>query len=161
MLFGALASGCAQRASSAASVPEATSDDLSALEQRLAQRGEQLRALGVAPADHPSESANRDRAADSTADAADTSEMVAAPSATARTSAPSPEAQAKSSQPEPVGDRCAQICEIAAAICSLEQQICGLLARHQDEPRYQSACDRSVADCRAANEACHACTANN
>ena len=55
------------------------------------------------------------------------------------------------------GGRCEQICEIAAAICALEGQICGLVARHADDERYRAACERAAGDCRFATEACHAC----
>lgn len=154
MLLGTLASGCARRASTEASAPGSPSDDLTALEQQLAQREDQLRGIGVAPPmpttpDDPRSESSRDNVAD------------AADASAATTASPSaPEVQSKSSKSELAGDRCEQVCEISTAICMLEQQICGLLPRHQGDPRYQNACDRSVADCRAANEACHACTAN-
>jgi hypothetical protein len=51
-----------------------------------------------------------------------------------------------------------QVCEISAAICGLQDQICGLVPRHPGDPRYQATCDRATADCRLSTEACHGCS---
>ncbi len=47
-----------------------------------------------------------------------------------------------------------RICELAAATCDLERQICNLAARHPDEERYAQVCQRASEDCQIARAAC-------
>lgn len=157
-----LTAGCAKKASESQS-PDAGGlggDDIVALEQQLAQREGELRAVGVAPAPYAATPAPQGGAGDVNSDSAErTTTMGAADPAPSSepaptTTAPSSE-QLNRSEEEP--GRCQRVCEIAAAICALEDQICGLVPRHRDDARYQAACDRSAADCQLANEACHAC----
>ena len=163
----ALAS-CAKKTTHDASMaPEAGGgDDLGALEQQLAQRESELQAVGVAPVarnrDLSLDGASSDAAAKSVASAGTTATADAGGDATAPSTGPAPGVAppaAPEREPDDAG-RCERVCEIAAAICTLKEQICGLLPRHPGEARYQDACDRSLADCDLANEACHACTAN-
>lgn len=55
-------------------------------------------------------------------------------------------------------DRCQVFCDLAASTCDLEQKICALAERHDDEPRYQQVCARAHDDCAAASKACTACS---
>lgn len=148
------AAGCAKKArndGSTAAPGEATgADELAMLEQQLTQRERQLQAIGVAT---PTSTARLEKRAHEDAVAGEAASADAAAPASAPTMAPA-------SKPDTDGDRCTQVCEITAAICALEDQICGLLPRHPGEARYQAACDRSSADCQLATEACHACTGN-
>lgn len=153
-----LATGCAKKAVDTYNPgAEQQGDELAGLEQQLAQREGQLQAVGVTPAGPaPTE---RDAGQATTADI--TSAPVAEKQAGVGSGPPPATAAPTEETPNdaPVS-RCEQVCEIAAAICSLEEQICGLLPRHRGDARYQSACDRSAADCQLANEACHACNPN-
>lgn len=53
--------------------------------------------------------------------------------------------------------RCERVCQLAAATCELETQICELAERHPDEPRYARACQRAEQQCLAASQACQRC----
>lgn len=53
---------------------------------------------------------------------------------------------------------CTDLCELASATCDLEARICDLASRHLDEPRYAQVCQRAQNDCRAASDACNACS---
>ncbi|MBA3545443.1 MAG: hypothetical protein H0T76_03070 [Nannocystis sp.] len=135
-------------------------DELAALEQQLALREAQLRATGVGSKAATGADSEPERDANDGI-VSTKAEGNHAPSAPARVTEPTPTpgtagARAPIAEDLP-GGRCEQICEIAAAICTLEQQICGLLARHPDDGRYQAACERAAGDCRFATEACHAC----
>src|SRR5690606_39962562 len=55
-----------------------------------------------------------------------------------------------------IGD-CAQVCELAEAICDLEVRICAMASSHPEDDRYDSACARAGGDCRAASRACNDC----
>jgi len=154
-----LASACAKRAAHDSSMApgehEAAGDDLAALEQQLAQREDQLQAIGIATPPRGS-AAKEATNLSGGGDAAD----ATAPAEPAAASAPvTPTRTPTERKPDASGDRCLQVCDITAAICELEDQICGLLPRHPGDARYQAACDRSSADCQLATEACHACTA--
>lgn len=155
MSLGAAAASCGKRSAEPSVAPDGA-DELGALEQRLALREDQLRAYGVpTPA-----AAGRGQAGGGADAAAQTSEAQAPtrpPEPTAGVSQGPFVDEQRDTSSGGVG-RCEQVCEISAAICELEQQICGLLPRHRGDDRYQAACDRAVADCKAANEACHACT---
>jgi len=131
-------------------------DELGALEQQLARREAQLQAVGSA--------------AKATSATSGPGEVETKPEAQTPSTAP-PRPVQTAPQPDmagariersdaedmPTGGRCEQVCEIAAAICTLEGQICGLVPRHPDDPRYQAACERAAGDCRFATEACDAC----
>jgi len=167
VLAAMLLPGCAAKQDRGSSAPDATSsDDLAALEQQLTAREGQLRAVGIAVAQAPlgrdlakEEGQHKKAAGSEAAGAAETS-----PPATPQPAAPVTAAGADASYgdeaptSEQTGGRCMQVCEISAAICGLQDQICGLLPRHRDDPRYQAACDRAVADCRLSTEACHGCS---
>ncbi len=158
MLLLALLGGCSKKAASDSTMaPDGPGgDELAQLEMQLTQRESELQAVGVAPQARADAVPGGDAAgATSTADAS-------APSTGPTPSvAPSPPSAEKVQTPgDDAGGRCERVCEISAAICALETQICGLLPRHRGEARYQDACDRAVADCQLATEACHACTAN-
>jgi len=172
VLLAVLLPGCAQKHGRGPTTLDATAttDDLAALEQQLTAREGQLRSVGVAVAQAPPEP-NRDIAKEERmqkkagGEAAGPAE--AAPPATPQPAAPVTSAGADASygdeapiseKPEATGGRCMQVCEISAAICGLQDQICGLVPRHRDDPRYQAACDRAVADCRLSTEACHGCS---
>ena len=168
-----LAAGCAKRGAETSASPGVMSegDDLAGLEQQLALRTAQLQAV-VGPRTTQGaggaslESADPNSAAD---------EAGAGAGATAAKSGP-PQPAPQPAESAPVGGtsrqldsedgamskpssrRCEQVCDIAAAICGLEQQICGLVPRHPDDVRYQAACERAAGDCRFATEACHACS---
>lgn len=157
--------GCAKKADMTAA-PEAhadaggesvAADDIAALEQQLATREGQLRSAGVAvPVQQ--QHLKKAGAAENVEEAPATA--PAEPATPAPTTAPSA-AGADATydlQPETQGGRCMQVCEISTAICSLQDQICGLVPRHRDDPRYQSACERAAADCRISTEACHGCS---
>ncbi len=166
--------GCAKKTAETSASPAfdsagaagAGEDELAALEQQLTMREAQLRATGIDSKAAKSVGAGAD--AEPGRDANDSVAGTKAeghhdtPSAPARVSEPAPMTGAADTtapvQAEvPAGGRCEQVCEIAAAICALEQQICGLVARHQDDGRYQAACERAAGDCTYATEACHAC----
>jgi len=163
ILLLALIGGCSKKAASDSTMaPESPAgDELAQLEQQLTQRESELQAIGVAPRtrrDVPGADGDAGGVgATSTADAsAPTRSTGPAPGV-----APSqPSAEKLQAPGDEAGGRCERVCEISAAICGLETQICGLLPRHRGEARYQDACDRAVADCQLATEACHACTAN-
>jgi hypothetical protein len=53
--------------------------------------------------------------------------------------------------------RCQQICDLSGISCTLGDQICELAQRHPEEDDYVAACERAVADCDAAKEACDVC----
>jgi hypothetical protein len=162
--------GCARKQDREPTAPEATAgDDLAALEQQLAAREGQLRAAGVAVAQVPSPGRDlaKEERTQKKAGGEAMSPAEASPPATPQPSAPITAAGADASygdealsneKPDATGGRCMQVCEISAAICGLQDQICGLLSRHRDDPRYQAACDRAVADCQLSTEACHGCS---
>jgi hypothetical protein len=160
-----LAAGCAKKASESQS-PDSdgagVGDDIAALEQQLALREGELRAVGVAPAAN-AQARDYNVAGDASSDRGAEKAAGSPPASDPVPTGPQPSTQ-PSEPPSPSpppgddeGGRCQRVCEIAAAICSLEDQICSLAPRHRDDPRYQAACDRSAADCQLANEACHAC----
>lgn len=132
-------------------------DDIAGLEQQLAAREGQLRSAGIAVPD-ARQLAKKEALAGSE-DAAGPATPTSPPQPTtapvAAADAPTDMSPAK---PEAQGGRCMQVCEISAAICSLQDQICGLLPRHPDDPRYQSACERATADCQISTEACYGCS---
>jgi len=161
-----LAAGCARRSAEPSASPGVMTegDDLAGLEQQLAVRTAQLQAV-VGPRTPQGASLE---GADSSADGAGAAAKSGPPQPAARTveSAPAGVTAAQmdnedselSEPARPSSRRCEQVCDIAAAICGLEQQICGLVPRHPDDVRYQAACERAAGDCRFATEACHACT---
>jgi len=164
MLLLTLIGGCGKKSASDSTVaPEGPGgDELAQLELQLTQRESELQAIGVAPrarANAPGaggDAGGVGAGATSTADAS-----APAPSTSPAPSvALQPSAEKVQAPGDDAGGRCERVCEISAAICALETQICGLLPRHRGEARYQDACDRAVADCQLATEACHACTAN-
>ena len=53
---------------------------------------------------------------------------------------------------------CSVVCDLATTTCDLEQKICALAERHQDEPRYGQVCERAQSDCRVAKSACSRCS---
>ena len=152
--------GCAKKSTADASMaPGAGEDDLIALEQQLARRESELQAIGI------SQNARKNVTTLDTAGAGSSAkgDGGADASAPVPSTGPAPSIALQPADPDRKPDdpgRCERVCEISAAICTLEEQICGLLPRHRGEARYQGACDRSVADCQLATEACHACTAN-
>lgn len=143
----------------------AAGDELAALEQQLTMREAQLRATGIGSKAAKSVEVGADaEPARDTNDGGGGTKAEArhdVPSAPARAAEPAPmtgtAAPVQAEDSVPGGGRCEQICEIAAAICTLEQQICGLVTRHQGDGRYQAACERAAGDCKYATEACHAC----
>ena len=157
-LLAALIGGCSKKASDSTMAPAGPEgDELARLELQLTQRESELQAIGVAPRARDNLGADADA---STAGAPTTADASAPPSTTPAPGVAQPSAEKVQSPGDDAGGRCERVCEISAAICSLETQICGLLPRHRGEARYQDACDRAVADCQLATEACHACTAN-
>ena len=165
-MFAATLAGCAKKSHHDASMAPAAGaeDDLTALEQQLAQREGELQAIGVTPVAR-SRKVNLDESRDAATQSAGGATAGAAgdagppvPSPGPAPSVAPPPADADRTPEDP--GRCERVCEISAAICTLKEQICGLLPRHPGEARYQDACDRSLADCDLATEACHACTAN-
>lgn len=169
-----LVPGCAQKhdRERGPAAPDATAtmgDDLAALEQQLTAREGQLRSVGVAVAQVPAPARDiaKEERMQKKAGGEAAGPAEASPPATPQPAAPITAAGADASygdeglaneKPEPTGGRCMQVCEISAAICGLQDQICGLVPRHRDDPRYQAACDRAVADCRLSTEACHGCS---
>ncbi|MCY1057210.1 hypothetical protein [Nannocystis sp. SCPEA4] len=172
-LVGLVVSACAKRAPETAAPEEAgaagpaggeASEDIDALEAQLAAREDQLRALGAAP---PAGGAGEVEMMGATATSQDknderTTDQVAKKSAEAQSVSAEPtpatapmQAEAR---PAPPGARCESVCEVTTSICQLRDNICELARRHADEPRYGRTCDRAVADCEFATEACHACT---
>lgn len=163
-----LGTACAKRSSETAppsTLGEAEGDDLAALERALAVREGQLSAYGLAPARDLAD-ADRDASLQKSGGATGTTQPTSPPQPA---TAPQPQAGVAEDTDEPAtaprdaseaagGSRCEQVCEIAAAICALEDQICGLVPRHRGDARYRAACERAGADCKLANEACHACT---
>lgn len=128
--------------------------DLDALEAQLAAREEQLRALQAGGFAGAGGEGTRDTpvAAEDKGDRAAAAQGEPAPTAGSAPTAPN----VSPAEPAPK-NRCSDVCEIQAAICQLQDQICGLVPRHEGEPRYQRACERASADCTYATEACHAC----
>jgi hypothetical protein len=62
--------------------------------------------------------------------------------------------------PAAVGDdpaRCGRVCNLATTICDLSERICELADDHEDDPRYERACERSTLDCTRAQTACQDC----
>jgi hypothetical protein len=159
-----LLSGCAKRALDRefAAPASAGQDDLAALEQQLTAREAQLRATGVAVAVAEEESDPRAKKAVGEAQSPEPVAPSASPPESGPTSAgadaTSDAGIARTEKTEAGGGRCLQVCEISAAICGLQDQICGLVPRHREDPRYQAACDRATADCRLSTEACHGCS---
>lgn len=170
-LVGLVVSACAKRAPETAA-PEETaapaggeaSEDIDALEAQLAAREDQLRALGAAP---PAAGGGAEaEAMGATATRQDknderTTDQVAKKSAEAQSAsadATPATAPMQAEAPAPPGARCESVCEVTTSICQLRDNICELARRHTDEPRYGRTCDRAVADCEFATEACHACT---
>lgn len=149
--------GCAKRSAESSASPAmdmAPGDELAMLEQQLTQREAQLQAAGYRPA--PRERLSRD-GAESKPVAPITAVDEPSPMAGATSTAPAPPTS-KQAEDANEGGRCRQVCEITTAICELEGQICGLVPRHPEDPRYQAACSRAADDCRFATEACNACT---
>ena len=168
-----LVAGCAsKRAAEPSSSPETGQgehDELAVLEQQLAMREAQLRAVGAGPGTTQAATSGSGRDGGVGAAKAANEREGLAPVGAEPASAPRPAESAPVAGAPPQmdaegvddatsrGGRCEQICEIAAAICALEGQICGLVARHADDERYRAACERAAGDCRFATEACHAC----
>jgi hypothetical protein len=165
-----LVAGCAsKRAAETSSSPGVALDELAGLEQQLAMREAQLRAVGAGPGTTQAATSGSGRDGGVGAAKAANEREGLAPVGAEPASAPRPAESAPVAGAPPQmdaegvddatsrGGRCEQICEIAAAICALEGQICGLVARHADDERYRAACERAAGDCRFATEACHAC----
>jgi len=53
--------------------------------------------------------------------------------------------------------RCTRICDLATAICELEDRVCGLAQVHAGQIRYAEVCARARADCELATDACQEC----
>lgn len=165
VLAAMLVVGCAKRAPDHTQAPAADQGaagefDLATLEQQLAAREAQLRSAGVVvDTDALAKKAQTGRASEGDGVGGEAAEAPTSappqPAAAAADSSPSPRPTAKS---EDRGGRCMQVCDISAAICTLQDQICDLRQRHSDDPRYQAACDRAVADCQLSTEACHGCS---
>jgi hypothetical protein len=169
VLAAMLVVGCAKRAPDHTQAPSERQDgaagetDLAMLEQQLAAREAQLRSAGVA-VDTDALAMKAQTSGASEGDSV--GEAAEAPSSTSPSTPPQPAAAgADPSAPsrptarsEERGGRCMQVCDISAAICTLQDQICDLRQRHADDPRYQSVCDRAVADCQLSTEACHGCS---
>lgn len=163
LLIGLALASCAKKAAEGERTmsPEEgaafdSTSDLDVLEAQLAAREDQLRALGAAPPGGAATQAaapSRDLSAGEAG--ADVSEAKAGPQV-APTAAAAEKPAERSNQPVRT-NRCENVCDLSAAICQLQDQICGLVPRHEGEPRYQRACDRASADCSFATEACHAC----
>ncbi|HEY8375221.1 MAG TPA: hypothetical protein VIK91_01980 [Nannocystis sp.] len=77
--------------------------------------------------------------------------------ATKASEVPQPATERVPPADRPSGGKCTEVCELSASICQLQDQICGLVRRHEGEPRYVQACERAKGDCEFATEACHAC----
>jgi len=54
--------------------------------------------------------------------------------------------------------RCQRIRDLATNICTLRDQICELADAHDDDRRYESACERASLDCDRATEASDGCS---
>jgi hypothetical protein len=162
VLAAMLLPGCAKRTDKTMAPPDGqVGDDLAALEQQLAAREDQLRSSGVSvPLKEAQLSAKSAGGEEGPAPTTPSPEaMTNEPDTAAGDAAPAPsEAPRSNEKTEARGGRCMQVCEISAAICTLQDQICGLLPRHRDDPRYQAACDRAAADCQISTEACHGCS---
>lgn len=164
-----IAGGCAKRAaeSSAPGADMDGGDELAQLEQQLAQRELQLHAAGYRSRAAGEATSTAGALPDPARDAGDRKPEAQRDPPSSAPSEPAPMAGSTSRAPVTKqaeaedlegGGSCQQVCEIGAAICALEDRICGLVPRHQDDPRYQAACSRAAEDCRFATEACHACT---
>jgi hypothetical protein len=55
-------------------------------------------------------------------------------------------------------DRCELVCNLTESTCDLEALICELARRHDEDPRYDQACERAETDCAVAQEACLGCS---
>lgn len=157
--------GCAKKSAHEPSAPEAATrpDDIDRIEQELASREAQLRAIGIArpaplEARAPASEAAEVAGAGGGGDAAEAPRRDQEKSAAADM-APTQAAPASASGgPSPRRTSyCETICDLSASICQLQDHICGLAPRHPDEPRYQAACERAAVDCQLSTEACHAC----
>lgn len=163
MFLGTAVTGCAKRSGEPTRSPDAAdaADDIAALERALAVREGQMTAYGLAPARSRDLADAGDGLQKSGGQATSTPQPTSPPQPMVGATAEdtdTPSTAPRDSSQLAGASRCEQVCEIAAAICALEDQICGLLPRHRGDARYQAACDRAGADCQLANEACHACT---
>ncbi|MDC0718467.1 hypothetical protein [Nannocystis bainbridge] len=159
-LAGLALTACAKKADTESAPPETAADvaagpeDIDALEAQLAAREDQLRALGAPPPEMRMEAAKR-------AEHEDGDALAGAGDAKTKTEAQTAHGPAPSSAPTQPGTsprRCESVCDITTSICQLRDHICDLAPRHDDEPRYQRACERATTDCEFATEACHACS---
>lgn len=166
-----LVPACAKRDVNTSAPGDAPADDLAALAQQLATREAQLRSFGVGNlgAAQTADDSSLHKKAGGAEEAGPAPTSAPPQAAPVHPAEPAHEAAAgadadfnntapSSEKTEARGGRCMQVCEISAAICGLQDQICGLVPRHRDDPRYQATCDRAVADCRLSTEACHGCS---
>ncbi len=183
-------SGCAGRSDAMAEkvAPEAdfagggaAVDEITAFENQLAMREQELRGYGVYLPSEPSGGAARAVAdlADSGGDASTAAASEGQFAGEDDVDAAMPMAESEPEQPAaaeeagPPADptsrdsrrekkararQCRQVCEIRAAICQLETNICSLAGRHPGEARYENACARASTDCAVASRACDDCS---
>lgn len=57
--------------------------------------------------------------------------------------------------------RCEELCELATAICSVQEKVCELADAHPNDDAYQGLCREARNECREAQESCVACASAN
>lgn len=155
LLLGLMLSSCAKRAADNERVtsPESgggAGSELDVLETELAARVERLRVIRLGLSDAAGEEVAS--AGSEPRGGADMAKSGDVPTTSSAPAAPSAE---RANEPAP--GKCSEVCELSVSICQLQDQICGMVPRHEGEPRYAEACERAKGDCEFATEACHAC----
>ena len=170
------ASACKSVGSRAES-PEASLDDIAAIEAELSANEARLQAQGLVPPEHAG-APPRTRTPSAAPEPEPTLEPPP-PQPTEPTEPTMAEAQVEEGEADEAAPmdrkrdvasnrkknerdtreptRCERICDLADSTCELADRICGLADEHVDDVRYQEACDRAEAQCELASDACSGC----
>ena len=159
-----LAVGCAKNAATAAPDAAAASDEMGAAEAPTEEAadddGADTERMLAGPEDFESELGELEtqlRAAGVSLEGVAAGGAVGGDAAGQPTPAGDTRAPGKAESKRKVGGSCQRVCDLAQAMCALESRICDMAGRHEDEPRYATACDRAAGHCQVASEACSGC----